>query len=203
MISRISGELVSKSPTEVLIDVHGVGFTLNIPLSTFEHLGKAGTKATLFTHLHVREDALLLFGFVTEEERDIFRTLLSVNGIGPKMAQSILSGISTTELKQHIASGNSAALTAVPGIGRKTAERLIMELRDSLGRIGTTASTARAGQGTSNIRNEALLALTSLGYSRVNAERAIRSALEESKEADASVESLVKSSLRFVSSEHR
>jgi Holliday junction DNA helicase RuvA len=203
MISRISGELLSKSPTEIVLDVHGVGFTLNIPLSTFEHLGNPGTKATLFTHMHVREDALLLYGFATEEERDIFRILLSVNGIGPKMAQSILSGISTNELKRHIASGNPAGLTTVPGVGRKTAERLIVELRDSLGRLDTTASAAHTGQGTSNIRNEALLALTSLGYSRVNAERAIRSALEESKEAEGSVESLVKSSLRFVSNEHR
>jgi Holliday junction DNA helicase RuvA len=203
MISRLTGQLIAKSPGEVVLDVQGVGFTLNIPLSTFEQLGKVGSRATLHTHLHLREDAIQLFGFATEDERDIFRILLSVNGIGPKMAQGILSGISTTELKNHIVAGNPAGLTSVPGIGRKTAERLIVELRDSLGRFDSTESHEGTGDKRTSIRNEALLALTSLGYSRTSAEKAIRSALQESKDAEASVEALVKHSLRFVSNDVR
>ena len=197
MIARLSGKLAAKSPTEIIIDVGGVGYALSIPLSTFERLPEAGSTVSVFTHLHVREDVLQLFGFSTEEERFIFRTLISVNGIGPKMAQGILSGVPVADLKSHILSGNSGALTAIPGVGRKIAERLVVELRDRISKTDGIAVTAGgAPPAGSQVRSEALLALTSLGYNRLAAEKAIRGAVQESADAEASVESLIKAALR-------
>ena len=197
MIARLTGKLAAKSPTEIVVEVGGVAFALSIPLSTFERLAEAGSQVSVFTHLHVREDALQLYGFSTEEERDLFRTLISVNGIGPKMAQGILSGIPAADLKNHILSGNSTALTAIPGVGRKIAERLVVELRDRISK--TDGMTLSAGASTLNgtrIRAEALLALTSLGYNRAAAEKAIRGAVQESLDAESSVEGLIKAALR-------
>jgi Holliday junction DNA helicase RuvA len=197
VIARLTGRLASKTPTEIVVDVGGVAFALSIPLSTFERLAEAGGPVSVFTHLHVREDALQLYGFFTEEERDLFRTLISVNGIGPKMAQGILSGIPVADLKGHILSGNSLALTAIPGVGRKIAERLVVELRDRISKTdGTTLSAGASTLNGSRIRSEALLALTSLGYNRAAAEKAIRGAVQESLDAESSVEALIKAALR-------
>jgi Holliday junction DNA helicase RuvA len=197
MIARLSGKLEAKSPTEIVLDVGGVAFALSIPLSTFERLAEPGTAISLYTHLHVRDDALQLYGFFTEEERDIFRLLISVNGIGPKMAQGILSGIGISDLQGYILSGNSGALTSIPGVGRKTAERLVVELRDKISRAESAQPATGIAPGSgSSIRTEALLALTSLGYSRQAAEKAVRGAMLESPEAEASVESLIKAALR-------
>ena len=197
MIARLSGTLASKSPTEIVVDVGGVSFAVSIPLSTFEHLGEAGNPVAVFTHLHVREDALQLYGFYTEGERELFRMLIGVSGIGPKMAQGILSGITASELKNHILTGNAGALTAIPGVGRKTADRLVVELRDRLSRAGAGGPGLPAFPGDgAGVLGEALLALTSLGYSRAAAEKAIRGAVQESRGADASVESLIKAALR-------
>ncbi|HTO93269.1 MAG TPA: Holliday junction branch migration protein RuvA [Bacteroidota bacterium] len=200
MIARLSGTLAGKSPTEVVVDVGGVSFAVSIPLSTFERLGDTGAPVALFTHLHVREDALQLYGFFTEAEREIFRMLIGVSGIGPKMAQSILSGVPAAELKNHILTGNAGALTTIPGVGRKTADRLVVELRDRIGRSdgGATGVAAFAGEGT-GILGEALLALTSLGYNRAAAEKAIRGALQESPDAGGNVEALLKAALRHAS----
>jgi Holliday junction DNA helicase RuvA len=181
MIASLTGILKSKSPTEVLVDVNGVGYAVSIPLSTFERLGTQNSHITLYTHLVVREDAMQLFGFATEEERSLFRLLISVNGIGPKIAQAVLSGLSVAELKQHVAGGNIAALTAIPNVGRKTAERLVLELRDKIDKVPTA---------------EALLALTSLGYQRTAAEKAIRQALNETDGASLTVEELIKRGLQ-------
>ena len=167
MISSVTGTLVSRSPTEVVLDVHGVGYSVNIPLSTYERLGETQTTVTLLTYLHVREDTMQLYGFATEEERLLFKLLISVSGIGPRMAQGILSGISVNDLRDHIAAGNIGALTTIPGVGRRTGERLVVELRDKIGKIdlgALSATTAATDQ--SRIRAETLLALTSLGYSR-------------------------------------
>ncbi len=198
MIASLRGILTGKSPTEVLVDVNGVGYTVSIPLSTFEHVGDLNSEVVLLTYLHVREDALHLFGFATDEERHIFKLLISVSGIGPKIAQGILSGISVGELRSHIATGNISALTSIPGVGRKTAERLIVELRD---RIGKMELTGIAFGGSSNqpveIRTEALLALTSLGYPRQAAEKAVRQALTEANGQSLTLEELIKRSLRF------
>jgi Holliday junction DNA helicase RuvA len=197
VIARLAGKLAAKSPTEIVVDVGGVAFALSIPLSTFERLAEVGSQVSVYTHLHVREDALQLYGFFTGEERDLFRTLISVNGIGPKMAQGILSGIPVSDLKNHILSGNSMALTAIPGVGRKIAERLVVELRDRISRTdGASFSPEASTLNGSRIRSEALLALTSLGYNRAAAEKAIRGAVQESVEAENSVESLIKAALR-------
>ncbi len=201
MIALLTGILRSKSPTEVLIDVNGVGYSVSIPLSTFEKLSALNSTVTLYTHLNVRDDALQLFGFATEAERSLFRELISVSGIGPKIAQSILSGISAQDLKSHIANGNTQALTAIPNVGRKTAERMIVELRDKIGKMdlgGTT--TAAAKDAKSENRSQAFLALISLGYSRPAAEQALRSALAESNGAEIPLEDLIKRALRHAGS---
>ena len=198
MIARLSGRLEGKSPTEITVDVGGVAFALSVPISTFERLPEPGSPVSVFTHLHVREDALQLFGFFTQEERDLFRILISVNGIGPKMGLGILSGISSADLKSHILAGNAGALTSIPGVGRKIAERLVVELRDKISRLDGAAVTpggSAAGE-SSRIRSEAILALASLGYSRPAAEKAIRGAIQESPDAGSTVETLIRAALR-------
>ena len=197
MIARLQGTLLAKSPTEVVVDVGGVGYVVSIPLTTFERLGEVGGAVTLLTHLHVREDSMQLFGFASEEERSMFRLLLAVSGIGPKLAQTILSGIPAADLRSHIAAGNIGALTAVPGVGRKTAERLVVELKEKLSRLPWGGEQG-APAGTSGVREEALLALTSLGYPRTAAERAVRSALHSSPGAGDSLEALIKAALRTI-----
>jgi Holliday junction DNA helicase RuvA len=197
MIASLRGTLISKNPTEVVVDVGGVGYGVSIPLSTFEKLGNNGSEVSLHTYLHVREDAMLLYGFFSEEERSLFKLLLSVTGIGPRMAQGILSGITVSDLRAYLQSGNTAALTTIPGIGRKLAERLVVELRDKATKMGSAGGfppISSDPQG--NVRNEALLALSSLGYNRVTAERAIRLAVEELGEKAGNLEVLVKSALR-------
>lgn len=197
MIATLTGILKSKSPTEVLVDVNGVGYAVSIPLSTYSKLGTLNSPIHLFTHLHVREDAMQLFGFATESERQLFRQLISITGIGPKTAQGILSGISVSDLQDYIVSGNTAALTSVPGVGRKTAERLVIELRDKIGKLDRALETAgTSGDKNADIRNEALLALTSLGYNRITAEKAIRAALKDIDSGQLNVEDLIKKSLK-------
>jgi holliday junction DNA helicase RuvA len=198
MIGSLKGALLAKSPTEILLDVHGVGFQVNIPLSTFEVLGEINSTVLLLTHLHVREDALQLFGFATDEERAMFRLLISVTGIGPRMAQGILSGIPVCDLRTHLIAGNTGALTTIPGVGRKLAERLVVELREKLGKMEGPAFTRSPGDPASQARAEALLALTSLGYNRLLAEKALRSAMQELGEQPASVENLIKTALRTI-----
>ena len=191
------GTLSYKSPTEIIVDVQGVGYGISIPLSTYERLGSVQSTVTVLTYLHVREDALQLYGFATEEERGIFRLLISVSGIGPKMAQGILSGIGVADLRNHIMHGNLNALTAIPGVGKKLGERLIVELRDKFSKRETTPPV---GEGTmdpqSQIRSEALLALMSLGYTRPAAERAVRTALQDADGTQLTLEALIKSSLK-------
>lgn len=195
MIASLNGILKSKSPTEVHVDVHGVGYAVSIPFSTFEKLGPVNSPIFLFTYLHVREDMLHLFGFATEEERSLFKLLLSVNGVGPKIAQGILSGITASDLRDHIGSGNVAALTSIPGVGKKTAERLVIELREKIG--GTSKILGIPGNRQGEVRGEALQALITLGYQRTSAEKAIRQALHESKEPF-SLEELIKLALRHI-----
>lgn len=197
MIGSLRGTLIRKSPTEILVDVQGVGYQVSIPLSTFEALGKEQTTVMLLTYLHVREDALQLYGFMTEDERTMFKLLMSVSGIGSRLAQGILSGIGVAELRSYIAQGNIGALTAIPGVGRKLAERLVVELRDKISKAESTAAfLGSATEGQSKTRFEALLALTSLGFGRPLAEKALRSALQHLNGKDASVEELVKLALK-------
>jgi Holliday junction DNA helicase RuvA len=197
MIGSLTGILKHKSPTEVLLDVNGVGYAVIIPFSTYEKLGDLGSRVTLVTHMHVREDALLIFGFSTEEERFFFKLLISVNGIGPKIAQGILSGISVVDLRNHIAKGNLSALTAIPGVGKKTAERLVIELRDKIGKTEPGMAGQAAVEDGSELRQEALLALTSLGYNRQQAEKAIRLVLQDVRGEKPSLQDLIKKALRL------
>ena len=197
MIATLTGILKFKSPTEILVEVHGIGYTISIPLSTYEKLGDLGSSVSLLTHFHVREDAMLLFGFSTEEERRLFKLLISVSGIGPKIAQSTLSGMNVEELKSHIVGGNVNALMTIPGVGRKTAERLIVELRDKAGKTLTESEPISAiGMATAAMRIEALQALTSLGYNQQIAEKAIRLVVKEAEGSTISLEELIKRALR-------
>ena len=196
MIAFLKGTLTSKSPTEATIDVGGIGYGVSIPLSTFEKLGTPGSPATLLTHLHVREDVLQLYGFASEDERTLFRLLVSVNGIGPRMGLGILSGIPAGDLRAHIASGNTAALTTIPGIGRKLAERLVLELREKIGKAEHAGTFTTPGDPRGAIHGEAILALTSLGYSRPVAEKAVRAASAEPGASDGTLEGLLKAALR-------
>ena len=197
MIASLTGVLQYKSPTEILIDVHGVGYIVSIPLSTFEKLGDVGSPLSLLTYFHVREDALQLYGFFSDEERRLFKLLISVSGIGPKIAQSILSGMDVEELKSHLLNGNVTALTAIPGVGKKTAERLILELRDKVGKSIMVAESTTVGERASAaIRAEALQALTSLGYNLQIAEKSIRLVLKETEGSIISLEELIKRALR-------
>ena len=197
MIASIHGTLIAKSPTEVVIDTGGIGYTISIPLSTYTTLGNLNSAVTLLTYLHIREDVLALYGFSSEEERSIFRLLISVSGIGPRMGQTILSGITVPDLKHHIISGNLGALTTIPGVGKKLAERLIVELRDKIGRAETGALPLAGTDTQSLVRSQALQALTSLGYSRPAAEKALLAAIKEKDGNDLTIEALIKASLRY------
>lgn len=201
MIATLKGILRSKTPTEILVEVNGIGYAVNIPLSTFEKLGDVNQQVSLFTFLHVREDALQLFGFATEDERSLFKLLISISGIGPKIAQGILSGVSAAELRGFIISGNISALNALPNIGRKTAERLVVELKDKLAKgDGLTSFPISVSTQHAQIQNDALQALTSLGFTRTMAEKALRQVFIESGESAASLEDLIKKALRKISS---
>lgn len=197
MIASITGILKSKTPTEALVDVNGIGLAISVPLSTYEKLGAIGSHTVLLTYLYIRDDGMQLFGFATEEERRIFKLLISVSGVGPKIAQGVLSGMNVEELQSHLGNGNAAALTSIPGVGRKTAERLIVELRDKIGGpLSGPGTAAFAGSASASVRLEALQALLSLGYSQQSAERAIRLALKESTDGNPSLEELIKRALR-------
>jgi Holliday junction DNA helicase RuvA len=168
MIGRITGKLIEKRPPSVLVDVQGVGYELDVPMSTFYQLPVVGSQVTLHTHLVVREDAHLLFGFATEQERGAFRQLLKISGVGARIALSVLSGLSVADLAQAVTNQDSGRLTKIPGIGRKTAERLLLELRGKLEMI-STPGTAPSASGSQDVLN----ALLALGYNEREANWAI------------------------------
>jgi holliday junction DNA helicase RuvA len=171
MIGRLTGTLVEKNPPQIVVDVAGVGYEVDVPMSTFYNLPEIGSKLTLVTHLVVREDAHLLFGFLTEQERRTFRRLTRISGIGARIALAVLSGLSVAELAQAVTLQESGRLTKVPGIGKKTAERILLELKDKLGAELTTAvGVHRPAPASSDILN----ALLTLGYSDKEAVAAVR-----------------------------
>ncbi|MDH4133510.1 MAG: Holliday junction branch migration protein RuvA [Gammaproteobacteria bacterium] len=174
MIGRLTGSLARKEPPALLLDVNGVGYELEAPMSTFYDLPAVGEKVTLYTHLVVREDAHLLYGFSRESQRQLFRSLLKVNGVGPRVALAVLSGLSEQELILCLAHEDIARLTKVPGIGRKTAERLVMELRDKVDLTATPAgAAARPVNVPADPAQEAVSALVALGYKPVEANRVV------------------------------
>lgn len=195
MIAFITGKLAAKSPTWAVVETAGVGFQVFIPVSSFNALGPPGSNVRLLTHLHVREDALQLYGFATEAERRLFLLLISVSGVGPRLAQGILSGISVDEFDAAVRNQDAAALVKVPGVGRKTADRLVLELRDKIGDAPAAGPDAPAGSAAS-IEEEAVLALVSLGYKRVQAQEAVRKILQANRSA--SLEEALKAALRMM-----
>jgi holliday junction DNA helicase RuvA len=170
VIGRIEGRLIARNPPQVMVDVNGVGYELDVPMSTFYNLPANGELVVLFTHLVVREDAHLLFGFGTHEERAAFRQLIRISGVGARTALSVLSGLSVAELAQSVVMQDAGRLTKVPGIGKKTAERLLLELKGKLAEPLPGAGEARAGGAPSDILN----ALLALGYSEKEAVAAIK-----------------------------
>ena len=170
MIGRLTGRLAAKAPDQVLLDVGGVGYLVHIPLSTFYELPDAESPASLFIHTHVREDSLALYGFLTERERTLFLLLNAVTGIGPRVALTVLSGIPPTELVAALRSQDVRRLVAVPGVGKKTAERMVLELADKVARLpGETPAKAPAAVAADDV----VSALVNLGYRRTEAERAV------------------------------
>jgi Holliday junction DNA helicase RuvA len=175
MIAFLDGELAEAWPTQVIVDVHGVGYLAQIPLSSFEHLPPVGQRVHLLTHLVVREDAHLLFGFLSSSERDLFRLLLQhVTGVGPKLALAVLSGMSVSQFKAAVVHHDIAALSKISGLGKKTAERIVLELKDRVG-VAAVWEVAAAGRQDGSAKvNDAVLALISLGFKQVEAQKALR-----------------------------
>ena len=181
MIGRISGTLLEKNPPQVLVDAHGVGYEIDVPMSTFYNLPEMGGKVMLFTHLVVREDAQLLFGFATDAERKVFRQLLKVSGVGARTALSVLSGLSVGDLAQAITMQDVGRMTKIPGIGKKTAERLLLELKGKLGvELATQVGVNRLPPAGSDVLN----ALIALGYNEKEALSATKSLPAEISVAD-------------------
>jgi Holliday junction DNA helicase RuvA len=183
MIGRLRGEIVTKRPPHLLVDVNGVGYELEAPMSTFYELPAVGEAVVLHTHLVVREDAHVLYGFAREAERGLFRSLLRVSGVGPKMALAILSGMNADEFARCVQRDDTAALSRLPGIGKKTAERLIVEMRDRLSRLEDDAFVAvarpQAAGGAPSAVEDAVSALIALGYKAPEASRMVRAVAVE------------------------
>ncbi len=204
MIAHLNGTLLAKQATTVILDVGGVGYEVTIPLSTFYDLEEAGANVQLRIYTHVREDALQLFGFKTSRERELFLRLISVSGIGPKLGITMLSGMSADEIIASIRTNNLARLTSIPGVGKKTAERLVIELRDKITALSSPAleeefaaqTGAGAGPSEDAMRDDALSALLNFGYQKSAAEKAITTAMQE--DGDVSVESILRRSLRLL-----
>ncbi len=188
MIGYLTGKIISAKPTKILLDVNGVGYLVNISITTFENITDKEI-VSLFIHTNVKEDSITLFGFFTESEKEMFELLISVNGIGPKIALSILSGIRIDDLKNAIESSDVSRIVAVPGIGRKTAERLVLELKSKVDKIMEEGSTAIPF----SIKNEAVSALSTLGYNSKIAEKAVRDVLSEN--GNLSLEEVIKKAL--------
>ena len=198
MISHLRGRLLEKHPNRVIVDVNGVGYDVHVPLSTFYEMAEPGEEIALRIHTHVREDALLLYGFATVLELRIFERLIGVSGIGPKLALAVLSGLEPNELLSAIRTANVARLTGIPGIGKKTAERIGLELKDKMAAIVQVETAALpAATASDTLRDDVLSALMNLGYHRPLAERAVNAAVEKS--GSASFESTLKSALRELS----
>jgi Holliday junction DNA helicase RuvA len=179
MIAFLRGRILDKQPTVLIVDVQGVGYHVNVPLSTYYDVGDEGAEVALRIYTHVREDALQLFGFLTPLEQQLFERLIGISGIGPKLAIAVLSGIEPADLIGAVSRGDIARLTAIPGVGRKTAERIVLELKDRLAQLVVPASAGGVAPPTSGgrLRDDLLSALQNLGYHRPLAEKAVDAAL--------------------------
>jgi len=188
MIGYLSGNIIQIKPTQVLLDVNGVGYQINISISTFEKISDS-KNVSLFIHTNVRQDAINLYGFFSQEEKEMFELLISISGIGPKLALSILSGISVDDLSDSISKGNLDRLISIPGVGRKTAERIVLELKSKISEFETVFSS----KFDYSIRQQAIAALVTLGYNQKNSEKVVRDLLTENPSL--SLEEIIKKSL--------
>jgi Holliday junction DNA helicase RuvA len=198
LIAFLRGSILEKHPNRIVIDVNGVGYEVFVPLSTFYGLGDPGSGVAVRIHTHVREDALLLYGFATVLEQELFERLIGVSGIGPKVALAVLSGIEPQELIRAIERGDLARLTAIPGVGKKTSERIVLELKDRLPRAQVAAIAAGgAPSDTPPLRDDVVSALVNLGYHRPLAEKAADAAIKTlASTPDAGFERILKQALR-------
>ena len=194
MLDYIRGRVISKSPTRLILEVAGIGYLLHIPLSTFEKIPKHG-EVTILTQLFIREDQIKIFGFATGEERDLFQLLLSVNGIGPTMAITILSGSTVDDIKRAVINEDAKSLEKIKGVGKKTAERIILELKETIKEITTSISTCMDVQQKALV-SDAVMALISLGYGRSIAEKAVSDAAKKLQTID-NIEVLVREALKY------
>jgi len=195
VIAQVRGRLLRKEPQEAVVDVGGVGYRVAIPLSTFYRIGEPGDEVTLLTHTHVREDALALFGFLTADEQALFERLIAVSGVGPKLALSILSGIEAPDLVAALRASDVPRLTRIPGVGKKTAERLVLELKDKVQGLAATEEAAGPSP-VSRAKEDLVSALVHLGYSRPEAEKGVDRAL---KEGEGRFEDILRRTLRILS----
>ena len=199
MIAFLSGKLLEKNANQVIVDVGGVGYEVAIPLSTFYEIGEVGETVELRVYTNVREDAIQLFGFKTQREKELYLKLISVQGVGAKSGITMLSGMSADEIVAALRTENLAKLTSIPGVGRKTAERLVVELRDKVGELSAGVSTgasmaAAAGIGADDVYDDALSALVNLGYQRNAAEKALQHVRQEGVEQN--VQKLLRAALQ-------
>jgi holliday junction DNA helicase RuvA len=192
MIGHLTGIILSKKPTQVLVDVNGIGYLVNISINTFDKISDTGEAISLHTYLSVREDSLTLYGFYTLSEKELFEILIGVNGVGPKLAQGILSGISADEFKDAIAKSNISRLVAIPGVGKKTAERMLIELRDKVEKVSDSDSSLSSKS--FSIKDDAVAALIGLGYNQKTADTVTRDLL--GKNSSLTLEDLIKESLK-------
>lgn len=185
MIAFLRGRVADKQPNRVIVDIQGVGYDVHVPLSTYYEIGQPGADVALRVYTHVREDALQLFGFLTDLERQLFERLIGVSGIGPKLAVAVLSGIEPRELMVAIQRGDIVRLTAIPGVGKKTAERIVLELKDRLAQIVAPIEdpATETVAGADRVRTDLLSALENLGYHRPQAEKAVDATLATAQEA--------------------
>jgi len=196
VIAFLRGKVLDKQPNRIIVDVSGVGYDVQVPLSTFYEVGEEGAEVTLRVYTHVREDALQLYGFLTDLERQVFERLIGISGIGPKLAIAVLSGMDSREVIAAIQRADVARLTGIPGIGKKTAERIVLELKDRLMKLASPveAGAATGAAASDRLREDLLSALQNLGYHRPQAEKAIDAALKS--DADANFEQALRRALR-------
>jgi Holliday junction DNA helicase RuvA len=196
MIAFLRGRVIEKHPNRLVVDVQGVGYEVLVPLSTYYDVGEEGSEAALRIYTHVREDALQLYGFLTDLERQVFERLIGISGIGPKLAIAVLSGIESRELVAAVQRADVARLTGIPGIGKKTAERIVLELKDRLASLAVpaVAGTTAAPSPGDRLREDIVSALQNLGYHRPQAEKAVESVLKAAP--DATFEDALRSVLR-------
>ena len=196
MIGRLKGTLVHKQPPWLVIDVHGVGYELEAPMSTFYDLPDVGREVALFTHYAQKEDSVSLYGFLREAERRLFRDVQKVSGIGAKIALAVLSGVSVDEFARLVQAGDVTALTRIPGIGKKTAERMVVELRDRAADFAGAGMTLNAAAAAGDAQSEATIALQQLGYKPAEAARMARDATAAGDDAAAIIRKALQSALR-------